>query len=236
MKAMFPRNTRVAIVAIGIVVLAGFATTMVFSQSSDTTALPGQGSSVVHNHTHYHYYAPTSALTYPSYANPTTTRALNARYPLPPNQVPPTQAHPYPRGYVPGQFAPLPFQNTLPNAPPDEGVIHVFLPAVEADVYLNGQQMKGSGSNRKYTTPPLQPNREFQYWVVARFERDGQKVTDHRKIFLGASEYAVADFTQPADALPYNPVTNTSVRMPAGPVNPNDVIPDTNRGGAESLE
>jgi phosphoserine phosphatase len=35
---MFPQNTRVVIVAIGIVVLAGFATTMVFSQSSDTTA------------------------------------------------------------------------------------------------------------------------------------------------------------------------------------------------------
>jgi uncharacterized protein (TIGR03000 family) len=233
---MFPRNTRGAIAVIGTVVLTGFATTMAFSQSSDTTALPGQTSSAVHNHTHYHYYVPTSALMHPSYANPVTTGALNARYPLPPTHFSPTPAHPYPPGYIPGRYAPLSFQNTAPDAPPDEGVVHVFLPVEKADVYLNGQKMKGSGSDRKYTTPPLQPNREFQYWVTIRFERDGQKVTDHRKIFLGASEYAVADFTQPADALPYNPVTNTSVRMPAGPVNPNDVIPDTNRGGAESLE
>jgi uncharacterized protein (TIGR03000 family) len=233
---MFPLNTRVAIVAIGIVVFAGFATTMVFSQSSDTTALSGQTSSAVQNHTHYHYYVPTSALMYPSYANPVTTGTLNASYPLPPAHFSPTPAHPTPPGYVPGRYAPLPFQNTAPNAPPDEGVIHVFLSADKADVYLNGQKMKGSGSDRKYTTPPLQSNQEFQYWVTVRFERDGQKVTDHRKISLGAGEYAVADFTQPADSLPYNPVTNTSVRMPAGPVNPNDVIPETKPYGAESLD
>jgi uncharacterized protein (TIGR03000 family) len=125
----------------------------------------------------------------------------------------------------------LPFQNTAPAAPPDEGVVHVFLPVAKADVYLNGQKMKGTGSDRKFTTPPLQPNREFQYWITARFERDGQPVTDHRKLFLGAGEYSVADFTKPAGALPYNPLTNTSVRMPAGPVDPNDVVPDFSRPG-----
>ena len=60
-------------------------------------------------------------------------------------------------------------------------------------MYLNCQKKKGTGSDREFTTLPLQTNREFQYWVTARFERDGQPVTDRRKLLLGAGVYMGAD-------------------------------------------
>ena len=92
-----------------------------------------------------------------------------ASYALPPATFSPTPANPYPAGYIPGPFAPIGFQNLNPNAPTAQGVIHVFLPTKDAVVYLNGQKMRGTGKDRKFTTPVLQANQEYQYWVTATF-------------------------------------------------------------------
>ncbi|MGO8751326.1 MAG: TIGR03000 domain-containing protein [Thermoguttaceae bacterium] len=129
----------------------------------------------------------------------------------------PTAAWPYPAGYVPGPYAPLPFANTNPNVALAKGVVHVFLPTADAIVLLNGQKIRGTGKDRKLTTPPLPGNREFQYWVTATFNRGGQTVTEYRKVDLGAGEYTVADFTIPPEPNP--------IKLPAGPVDPNSVAP-----------
>ncbi len=133
----------------------------------------------------------------------------------------PTAAWPYPAGYVPSPYAPLPFANMAPNAPTAQGIIHVFLPTANAIVLLNGQKIRGTGKDRKLTTPVLPGNREFQYWVTATFNRGGQTVTEYRKVDVGAGEYTVADFTIPPEPNP--------IKLPAGPVDPNSVVPDTTR-------
>jgi uncharacterized protein (TIGR03000 family) len=200
----------------------------VFPQSagSENPAAPprpaGSSLPVIHYHYHVHNYGriPTQAVTYPNYATPYTAGAWNPYNPMPPSTAAPTQAQPYPPGYILGPYAPLGFQNAAPGAPPAQGVIHVFLPTSHAAVYLNGQKMRGEGKDRKFTTPVLQSNKEYQYWVTATFKQNGESVTQYRKVVLGAGEYNVADFTRPPEENP--------IRLPAGPVDPNTVAPDNN--------
>ena len=85
-------------------------------------------------------------------------------------------------------------------------------------MYLNGQKMRGTGKDRKFTTPVLPSNQEYQYWVTATFVQNGESVTEYRKVVFGAGEYNVADFTRP-------PEENVG-RLPSGPVDPNTVAPD----------
>ena len=169
-----------------------------FSQSTGSggtaaTAAPapaaGTSPQTVHYHYHFHQYpnVPTAALMYPNYSTPNMTGAWNGYYPVPPSTAVPTQAQPYPPGYIPGPYAPLPFQNTAPNAPTAKGVIHVFLPTADATVYLNGQKMRGKGKDRRLVTDVLAMSREYQFWVTATFKENGESVTKYRKVDVGAA-------------------------------------------------
>jgi uncharacterized protein (TIGR03000 family) len=210
---------RVLPFALTLTVVAGVIVAAAFSQSpgslppAATVAPAGASPQTVHYHNHYHYhYAP------PSFNSSLYNAGVaNSAYPVPPGSFTPSAANPYPPGYIPGPYALLGFQNYNPNAPSAQGVIHVFLPTKDAIVYLNGQKMRGTGKDRKYTTPILQANREFQYWVTATFNQNGESVTQYRKVVLGAGEYTVADFTRPPEANP--------IRLPAGPVNQNEAYP-----------
>ena len=62
--------------------------------------------------------------------------------------------------------------------------------------------MRGAGKDRKYTTPVLASNQEYQYWVTATFPQNGESVTQYRKVYVGAGEYTVADFTRPPEPAP----------------------------------
>jgi uncharacterized protein (TIGR03000 family) len=172
----------------------------------------------IHYHYHYHLHVHSSPLgIYPGYDSPYVPGGPMTSFPLPYPYRAPTQAHPYPSWYLPGLFAAPPFENTNPRAPRDKGVIDVFLPVADAKVYLNGQEMRGTGKNRTLTTPLLPLNQEYQYYVTVRYKKDGETVTDYRKLDLGAGEYTVADFTRP-------PLDNPG-KLPPGPVNQNEVVP-----------
>jgi uncharacterized protein (TIGR03000 family) len=213
----------------GIVLTASLIAAAVYAQTqtvAGSTPAPASPASpappVIHYHYHFHQYGnvPLSSLMYPTtYATP-ATGATNMSYPMLPNTAPPTQAQPYPPGYVPGPFAPTGFQNMAPAAPTAQGVIHIFLPSSDAAVYINGQELRvKKGKDRKFTTPVLPSNREFQYWVTATFQQGGENVTQYRKAIVGAGEYTVVDFTRPPEENP--------VRLPAGPVGTNSVVPPT---------
>ena len=210
----------VGVVLVGSLIAVG-ASAQTQPGGTSTPALAANPSSPIihyHYHFHQHNYAPMSSPMYPSaYANPTTLGAMGMSSPMWPGTMAPTQAQPYPQGYLPGPFAPMGFQNMAPGAPPAQGVIHVFLPTSDAVVCLNGQQIRGKGKDRKLTTPVLPSNREFQYWVTATFPQNGESVTQYRKAIVGAGEYTVADFTRPPE--------ENLVRLPAGPVDPSSVVP-----------
>lgn len=128
-----------------------------------------------------------------------------------------TAAHPYPPGYIIGPYSSLPFTNYNPRGPQDKGVIEVFVPVANARVYLNGQETRGGGTMRVFTTPPLRLSGEFQYYVTATYESQGHTISELRKVHVGAGEYNVADFNTPA--------LDNPADMPSGPVDQNQVYP-----------
>jgi uncharacterized protein (TIGR03000 family) len=183
----------------------------------------------LHYHDGYYYQPSTSSLLYPPYrAGAAHGGPPNLYYPLPPSAFTPTPWSPYPPGYIPGADQTTGFKDFTPNAPNHQGVIHVFLPATDAAVYLNGQQVRGIGSDRKFITPTLPGNQPYQYWVTARFMLGGREVTQYRKVDVGPGEYVVADFTRPA-------ITN-SVNLPAGPVSQTEAYPVEAYRTPESLQ
>jgi uncharacterized protein (TIGR03000 family) len=204
--------------------------------ATPATGAAGPPGPSIHYHTHYHFapapYASPPPRVYPSYDTPYLPGSPAASFPLPYQQQPPTPAQPYPSYWEPGSFVPPPFPGNY-QQPATEGVIHVFLPVADATVYLNGQQMRGSGATRKFVTPPLDPDRAFQYWVTAKFNRDGHPVVEYRRVFLAAGDYAVANFLQPPKFSPYGQPVRNDVRLPPGPVDPNDVITEPYPAGKE---
>ena len=84
---------------------------------------------------------------------PMNARATGA-YSVSPAGWRPTPAQPYPPGYLTDPYLPLPAANVTPNAPLTQGVIHVFLPTADAAVYLNGQKMRGTGTERAHQPGP----------------------------------------------------------------------------------
>lgn len=165
---------------------------------------------------HEHLSAPWM---YPGYSNMFVPGGPMTSFPMPNRGETPNRYQPYPPSYLRGPFAPLPFPNANPEAAPDHGTIEVFLPVANADVYLNGQKMKGTGKDRTFTTGLLQPNQVYQYYVTAKYSQNGEPYTDYRKVVVGPGEYNVADFTRPPSANP--------IRLPSGPVNQNEVAPYT---------
>ncbi len=155
---------------------------------------------------------------YPGYESPFIPGGPMTSFPLPGTRFPPTAAYPYPPGYVVGHYAALPFKNRSPNAPRDKGVIDVFLPTANAEVFLNGQKMRGTGPTRRFTTPVLPLSKEYRYWVTASYPANGEMVYKYRKVDVGGGEYAVADFTRPALKNPYH------LRLRTGPVDQNETV------------
>ena len=44
--------------------------------------------------------------------------------------------------------------------------------------------MRGKGKDRKFTTPVLPSNTEYQYWVTATFDQNGESATQYRKVIV----------------------------------------------------
>jgi uncharacterized protein (TIGR03000 family) len=160
---------------------------------------------------HYNFFVPQSWM-YPSYRYPYVHGGPNPSFQIERNPTP-TAAEPYPPDYHVDAVAPPPLLEDTVDLRDSQGVVHVFVPMEDAVVYLNGQEVPGSGTHRRIELPILTLKSDFQYFVTMTYERDGEKTTDYRRIVVGAGEYTVADFTRPA-------LIVRSARLPSGPLNP----------------
>lgn len=161
----------------------------------------------------FYYYPPPVQPSW--YHGPAAPAAPATPFPMSTPWTVATPSHPYPPGHVQGAYTSLSFVNYNPLADPAKGAIDVFLPATGATVYLNGQEMLGSGKVRVFTTPVLPMNREYQYFVTATYAENGHFVTKYRRVDVGAGEYGVADFLRPA--------LDDPIKLPAGLVDENQV-------------
>jgi uncharacterized protein (TIGR03000 family) len=93
-----------------------------------------------------------------------------------------------------------------------EATIEVRLPDPQGEVWFNGQKVSGSGTVRRFVTPPLQPGQYYHYIVAAAWFENSRLMADEVLVDIMAGSSAVIDFTQPpSEEVPAAP------RTPAAP-------------------
>jgi uncharacterized protein (TIGR03000 family) len=98
--------------------------------------------------------------------------------------------------YMPPADAEAP-EKAPPSAPADASV-KVILPDAEADIWFNGKRTATAGAVRSFSTPPLEPGRNYYYDVTAAWYQDGRLVTAQRTATVSPGRTTVIDFTRPA--------------------------------------
>jgi uncharacterized protein (TIGR03000 family) len=91
-------------------------------------------------------------------------------------------------------------KGTLPPPKPGSGTeevrasLVVELPA-DAKLFVDGQAMKTTSPTRRFVTPPLQRGQAYFYDLRAEVVRDGQTLTQSRRVIVRPGEDARATFT-----------------------------------------
>lgn len=83
-------------------------------------------------------------------------------------------------------------------AAPTTAMVIVNLPA-DAKVFLNGKETQSTGSKRTYVTPRLQTGKDYSYEVRAELSRDGQTVTESRRVTFQAGSRVNVSFEEMGD-------------------------------------
>ena len=114
---------------------------------------------------------------------------------------------PTPAGTMPGPEAPPPIE----DAPlfdstsgagarvTDKALLSVAVPE-EAKVFVNGQPTKTPGAQRRYVSPGLARGFSYTYEVRAEVLRDGQTVSETKRVHLRAGQTADLAFQFPVEA------------------------------------
>jgi uncharacterized protein (TIGR03000 family) len=84
------------------------------------------------------------------------------------------------------------------------GSITVVVPSADAVVWFDNQQMRASGTSRKFTLPPLESGKDYRYQIRARWQQDGQNMDQTRTVTVRAGQATTVDFNHaetPAPAI-----------------------------------
>jgi uncharacterized protein (TIGR03000 family) len=84
--------------------------------------------------------------------------------------------------------------------PPDAAVIQLSIPDRFGDVWFDGIKTSSIGTTRYYVTPDLPGDKALTYAVTARFSRDGESVSEERKVRVAPGQTVTVDFTKPEKA------------------------------------
>lgn len=79
--------------------------------------------------------------------------------------------------------------------PAGAALIRLYVPDRWANVWFDGVKTDSIGTVRYYVTPDLEGPGPFTYEVAARWNRNGQPVTEERKINVSPGQTVVVDFS-----------------------------------------
>ena len=94
--------------------------------------------------------------------------------------------------------------------------LEVRLPDADGECWLGGIKQRGQGTVRRFQTPELEPGKSYTYRVSAAWHKNGQFVTEERRVSVQANSSVVVDFTKPA-ASTGQPAANGAAPPPAEP-------------------
>ncbi|HLW66395.1 MAG TPA: TIGR03000 domain-containing protein [Gemmataceae bacterium] len=98
-----------------------------------------------------------------------------------------------------GPPAKSPVKPAAPGKAPEAAIqgnpatVTVVLPA-EATLYANGVRMIQKSEERKFVTPVMEPNQRYHYIFTAEIERDGQTLTETKKVEVWSGAEVYVDF------------------------------------------
>lgn len=75
--------------------------------------------------------------------------------------------------------------------------LHVTVPDPFAQVFFDGQPTSGTGFQRVFTTPPLQPGENYSYRITVVWNYNGRPVSEERMQAVAAGQSLTVDFTTP---------------------------------------
>lgn len=76
------------------------------------------------------------------------------------------------------------------------GALLKFVLPADAQLYVDGQLTNQQGSERTFTTPPLEPGQLYYYDVVAEFKVAGQTLTERKRVIVQAGADITETFSQ----------------------------------------
>lgn len=81
----------------------------------------------------------------------------------------------------------------------DVASLRVILPTADAKVWVEGQETRQRGTDRVFTSPPLEKGKSYHYTIKARWNQDGRQVEREKTVPVQAGRQAVANFGQGRD-------------------------------------
>ncbi len=128
-------------------------------------------------------------------APPPPAPVVESGYPAPPADTP-----------VSPPVAPAAESNPIrPAAAPapddaDAAVLKLRFPTADAEFWVEGERVPGTGTARRFVSPPLKPGEALTLNCKARWSEDGRGVTEARKVEVYAGDRVTVDFRRPAAA------------------------------------
>lgn len=92
------------------------------------------------------------------------------------------------QGVVPGGTAPQ------TRSPDNTVTIDVRVVDPDAEVWVDDHKTTQKGTQRRYTTPPLTPGKQYKYEIRVESMRDGKKVEQKQEITFEAGQHVGVDF------------------------------------------
>ena len=77
----------------------------------------------------------------------------------------------------------------------DRASVRVMVPTREAKVWFENEATKQQGTDRLYTSPPLERGRPYHYTIKASWLENGREITREQTVPVRAGQEAVANFT-----------------------------------------
>jgi uncharacterized protein (TIGR03000 family) len=109
----------------------------------------------------------------------------------------------YSYDYLPGYYSyqsayPVPEANyeTAPVEDAARVTAVVQVPAPDAQLWVEGQEMGTRGSSRVFVSPPLEEGR-YSYTFEARWQENGRNMDEKRQVSVHPGDRITVDFTRP---------------------------------------
>jgi uncharacterized protein (TIGR03000 family) len=81
----------------------------------------------------------------------------------------------------------------------DRASVRVMVPTREAKVWFENEATKQQGTDRIYTSPPLEKGRPYHYTIKASWLENGREITREQTVPVRAGQEVVANFTEAND-------------------------------------